>query len=187
MRRPSLVVRCSRAWPWPAFLVLRDDSPPAYSPLEIKGDPYAYEPDREQEFEARAAAGHSHVVYAKSPGGMLATAQRVERFRGDIERAADDAGVDPDLIEGMVLLESAGRPDAIASDDLEGAVGLTQILAETATSLLGMHVDVAASERLTRRLARRAGRARRIGSGPSGAEWTSASTRGSRSPPPAAT
>jgi hypothetical protein len=57
----------------------------------------------------------------------------------------------------MVLLESAGRPDAIASDDLEGAVGLTQILAETATSLLGMHVDVAASERLSRRLARARG------------------------------
>ena len=52
-----------------------------------------------------------------------------------------------------MLLESAGRPEASASDDLEGAVGLTQILAETATSLLGMQVDVRASERLTRRLA----------------------------------
>jgi hypothetical protein len=88
---------------------------------------------------------------------VLATARRVARFRDDIERAADDAGVDPDLIEGMVLLESAGRPDAIASDDLEGAVGLTQILAETATSLLDMHVDVAASERLTRKLGRAPG------------------------------
>jgi hypothetical protein len=140
-----------------AFVLLRDEGPPAYSPLEIKGDPYAYEPDREEEFEARAAAGHSHVVYAKSPGGVLATAQRVERFRDDIERAADDAGVDPDLIEGMVLLESAGRPDAMASDDLEGAVGLTQILAETATNLLGMSVDVPASERLTRKLGRARG------------------------------
>ena len=37
--------------------------------------------------------------------------------------------MDPDLIEGMVLLESAGRPDARASDDLESAAGLTQILA----------------------------------------------------------
>jgi hypothetical protein len=136
-----------------AFVLLREEEPPSYSPLEIKGDPYAYEPDREEEFEARAASGHSHVVYAKSPGGVLATARRVERFREDIERAADDAGVDPDVIEGMVLLESAGRPDAMASDDLEGAVGLTQILAETATSLLDMQVDVRASERLTRRLA----------------------------------
>jgi hypothetical protein len=140
-----------------AFALLRDDGPPAYSPLEIEGDPYAYQSDREQEFEARAAAGHSHVVYAKSPGGVLATARRVAPFRDDIERAADEAGVDPDLIEGMVLLESAGRPDAMASGDLEGAVGLTQILAETATRLLHMHVDVRASERLTRRLARARG------------------------------
>jgi hypothetical protein len=157
MRRLILVVLLLAGLAVAAVVLLRDDSPPAYSPVEIKGDPYAYEPDREQEFEARAAAGHSHVVYAKSPGGVLASAQRVARFRADIERAADDAGVDPDLIEGMVLLESAGRPDAVASDDLEGAVGLTQILAETATSLLGMHVDVAASERLTRRLARARG------------------------------
>jgi len=140
-----------------AFVLLRDEGPPVYSPLEIKGDPYAYEPDREQEFEARAAAGHSHVVYAKSPGGVLASARRVERFRDEVERAADHAGVDPDLIEGMVLLESAGRPDAMASNDLEGAVGLTQILAETATSLLDMHVDVPASERLTRKLNRARG------------------------------
>jgi hypothetical protein len=56
-----------------------------------------------------------------------------------------------------VLLESAGRPDARASDDLEGAVGLTQILAETATGLLGMQVDVARSEQLTRKLARARG------------------------------
>ena len=135
------------------YLVLREDDPPTYSPVQIKGDPYAYEPDREDEFEKRAAAGNSHVVYAKSPGGVVATARRVERFRDDIERAADEAGVDPDLIEGMVLLESAGRPDARASDDLEGAVGLTQILAETGTNLLDMQVDVRASERLTRRLA----------------------------------
>ena len=56
-----------------------------------------------------------------------------------------------------MLLESAGRPDARASDDLEGAVGLTQILAETATGLLGMRVDVERSERLTRKLGRARG------------------------------
>jgi hypothetical protein len=157
MRRLMFIVLLLAGLAAAAFVMLRDDDPPTYSPLEIKGDPYAYEPDREHEFEQRAAAGHSHVVYAKSPGGVLATARRVERFRDDIEQAADEAGVDPDLIEGMVLLESAGRADAIASDDLEGAVGLTQILAETATSLLDMQVDVRASERLTRRLARARG------------------------------
>ena len=140
-----------------SFLLLRSDDPPSYSPLNLADDPWAYDADRQGEFEARAAAGHSHVIYAKSPGGIVATAQRVERWRPQIGAAADEAGVDPDLIEGMVLLESAGRPDARASDDLEGAVGLTQILAETATGLLGMQVDVARSERLTRKLARARG------------------------------
>jgi len=97
------------------------------------------------------------VVYVKSPGGIVATARRVEQWRDQVERAADEAGVDPALIEGIVLLESAGRADARASDDLEGAAGLTQILAETGTGLLGLHVDVARSERLTRRLARARG------------------------------
>jgi hypothetical protein len=156
-RRLTLIVLLLAGVAVAAFVLLPEDDPPTYSPIEIKGDPYAYEPDREEEFEARAAAGHGHVVYAKSPGGVLATARRVERFRDDIARAADEAGVDPDLIEGMVLLESAGRPDAIASDDLEGAVGLTQILAETATNLLDMQVDVPVSERLTRKLGRARG------------------------------
>ena len=73
----------------------------------------------------------------------------------------------PDLLEAMVFLESGGRADARASDDLEGAVGLTQILADTATDLLGMQVDVARSERLTAAIARaersgRSGRAARL-------------------------
>ncbi len=140
-----------------AFLALRGDDPPSYSPLNLEDDPWAYAPEREDDFERRAAAGHSHVVYVKSPGGIHATARRVERYRDQIEEAAGEAGVDPDLIEGMVLLESAGRPDARASDDLEGAVGLTQILAETATGLLGMRVDVERSERLTRKLGRARG------------------------------
>jgi len=151
----ALLVITAAAACW--FVVLREDDPPSYSPLNLADDPWAYKPDREDEFESRAAAGHSHVVYVKSPGGIVATARRVERWRPQVEEAADEAGVDADLIEGMVLLESAGRADARASDDLEGAVGLTQILAETATGLLGMRVDVARSERLTRRLARARG------------------------------
>ena len=140
-----------------AYVLLAGDDGPSYSPLDLEDDPFAYEPDREDEFERRAAAGHSHVIYVKSPDGVVATAARVERWRDEIEAAADESGVEPGLIEGMVLLESAGRPDARASDDLEGAVGLTQILAETATNLLGMRVDLSASKRLTRRLARARG------------------------------
>ena len=52
-----------------------------------------------------------------------------------------------------MLLESAGRPDAMAGGT-EGAVGLTQILAETGANLLDMRVDVAASRRLTKQIGR---------------------------------
>lgn len=114
-------------------------------------DPFAYDPDRREEFERRAAAGMAHVLYAKSPGGAIATAQRVARYRPLVEEVAD--GHDPDVIEAMVFLESAGRPDAMAGGT-EGAVGLTQILAETGANLLAMRVDVTASRTLTRRIAR---------------------------------
>ena len=135
-----------------------DDEPPAYGPVILdpdRPDPFAWDPEREEEFIARATAGHSHVLYEKSPDGVFATARRVERWRPEVEDVAADAGVDADVLEGMVFLESAGDPNARAGEDLEGAVGLTQILAETATSFLGMRVDVRASERLTRRIRRR--------------------------------
>jgi hypothetical protein len=155
--RPALILLAIAAAAAGWFLLLRDDDPPAYSPVNLDDDPWAYTSDREAEFEARAAAGHSHVLYVKSPGGIVATARRVEHWRPQIEEAAQASGVDADLIEGMVLLESAGRPDARASDDLEGAVGLTQILAQTATDLLDMQVDVDESERLIRKLGRARG------------------------------
>jgi Family of unknown function (DUF5715) len=130
------------------------DDVPEVEPLQLADDPFAYEPDREAEFTKRAAAGHSHVIYEKSPDGVVATARRVEPFRPQVEAAAAEAGVDPDLVEGMVFLESAGRPEVMASSDVEGAVGLTQILAETAVNLLGMRVDVEQSQRLTRKIMR---------------------------------
>jgi transglycosylase-like protein with SLT domain len=158
MLRPALILLVLAVAGVGWVLLLRgDDAPPTYSPVNLKDDPWAYTSDREAEFESRAAAGQSHVIYVKSPGGIVATAARVARWRPQVEAAAKEAGVDPDLIEGIVLLESAGRPDARASDDLDGAVGLTQILAQTATGLLGMRVDVDRSERLTRKLERARG------------------------------
>jgi soluble lytic murein transglycosylase-like protein len=115
-------------------------------------DPLAYDPDREDELRARAAVGFSDVVYEKSPGGVQATARRTTRWRPLVERAARANGIDPDTLEAIVFLESAGRPDAVAGGDLEGAVGLTQILASTATALLGMHVDLERSRALTDRI-----------------------------------
>ncbi|MDT7582229.1 MAG: hypothetical protein QOK35_3516 [Pseudonocardiales bacterium] len=117
-------------------------------------DPLAYTAGREDELVAAAARGNAHVLYAKSPGGVRASAARTARYRPLVEAAAKAAKLDPDMLEAIVLLESAGRPDAIADPRLDGAVGLTQILAETGSSLLGMHVDPAGARRIGRSLAR---------------------------------
>ena len=149
---------------WAASALLSDDRrPSALVPGAAETeDPFAWDPDREDEFTRRAAAGLSHVLYAKSPDGAAATAARVARYRPVIETVAEEAGHDADTIEAIVFLESAGRPDARASDDPEGAVGLTQILAETGSGLLGMRVDGRAGARLTRAIGRaeQRGRAR---------------------------
>jgi transglycosylase-like protein with SLT domain len=107
------------------------------------GDPFAYSPAREAAFAARVVSGSAHVLFTKSPGGALATAARVAAYRPLIDAAVAGRGVDPRLVEGIVFVESAGRPDVIAGGDPTGAAGLTQILAQTGQSLLGMHVDLA--------------------------------------------
>jgi Transglycosylase SLT domain len=113
------------------------------------GDPFAYVPAREADFVARATAGNAHVLYTKSPGGVLATAARVASFRPEIDAATADTGIDPNLLEALVFVESAGRPDVIAGPDAADAAGLTQIVAATGRSLLGMHIGLARSRRLT--------------------------------------
>jgi hypothetical protein len=115
-------------------------------------DPFAWTPKRSADLSARAAAGTAHLLYTRSPGGAALTAERVARVRAPIERAAKAAGVDPDRLEALVFLESAGRPDAQAPGGVASAAGLTQILAETATGLLGMNVDQSRSASYTRRL-----------------------------------
>jgi hypothetical protein len=113
------------------------------------GDPFAYVPSREPNFVARAVAGTSHIVYALSPGGVIATAGRVARWRSLVERATAGTGIDPNVLEGIVYLESAGRQNVIAGVDPAAAAGLTQILAQTGQTLLGMHIDLRRSRELT--------------------------------------
>jgi hypothetical protein len=126
-----------------------------YEPTgELRSDPLAFTPGRAAAFERSAAQGLSQVIYAKSPGGVLAAAARTASFRPLVDRATAGTGIDPRLVEAIVLLESAGRPDAIAGSDPANAAGLTQIVAETGSSFLGMHVDLAASRRLTGRIER---------------------------------
>ena len=124
------------------------------------GDPFAYIPARQADFAARAAAGTSQVVFIKSPGGAMATAARVDHFRKLIDAAAAGSGIDPNILEGIVFLESAGRPDVIAGADPADASGLTQILAQTGQSLLGMHINLAQSRRLTAQMVTAANRGR---------------------------
>jgi len=123
-------------------------------------DPLRWTPDNASDYERRAAAGLAHVLYAKSPGGIVASAARTASWRPLVEKAASAHGVDADTLEAIVLLESAGNAEAQASSDLNGAVGLGQILAETGRSLLGMRIDVAASTKLTKRIMRDVGRGR---------------------------
>jgi hypothetical protein len=112
-----------------------------------------------EELERAAAFGLSHPLYERSPGGVVASAERTAAFRLLVEAAVDGSGFDADLLEAIVFLESAGRPDVIAGDDPARASGLTQILAETAQNFLGMEVDLDESRRLTTAIAR----ARRAG------------------------
>src|SRR4051812_9381445 len=67
--------------------------------------PIAWSPKRRRELERRAAAGLAHVIYAKSPGGAIGSAARTATWRPQIERAAKRGGVDPDVLEAIVLLE----------------------------------------------------------------------------------
>jgi Transglycosylase SLT domain len=132
-----------------------DSTPPPPLPLPgigqpaKAGDPFAYVPSRASDFVARATAGEANVLYVKSPGGVVATAARVAAFRPLIDAAVAGTRIDPSLLEALVFVESAGDPNAIAGGDPVDASGLTQILAETGSSLLGMHIDLARSRRLT--------------------------------------
>ena len=62
-------------------------------------DPLAWSPSRREDFERRAAAGLSHVIYEMSPGGVVASARRTAAYREPIEAAAERHGVDPDTLE----------------------------------------------------------------------------------------
>jgi hypothetical protein len=113
------------------------------------GNPLSYSSAQMASFVARATAGEAHPLYVKSPGGAIATAARVANFRGLIDQVTAGTAVNPDTLEGVVFLESAGDPQAIAGGDPAGAAGLTQIVASTGQSLLGMNINLGASRSLS--------------------------------------
>ena len=127
-------------------------------------DPLSWDRSREREFSERAATGLSHVIYEISPGGVVASAERTAAYREQIEAAAGRHGVDPDTLEAVIFLESAGRPDVSAGPTPDSAAGLAQIIPSTATDLLGMSVDLPQSIAITERIlaARSPGEADRL-------------------------
>jgi hypothetical protein len=117
--------------------------------LTWSAEPLGYEPGHDPQFVARAVSGSANVLFAKSPGGVVVTAARVAAYRPLIDAAVAGSGIDPNFLEGLVFLESAGDPNALAGSDAADAAGLTQILAQTGSSLLGMRINLAQSRKLT--------------------------------------
>lgn len=141
---------------------LSDNDPPRLSPgtgiaageSDDVVDPLAWSEGREDELVAAAQRGFAHPLYALVPGGAIASAERTARYRPLIDEAADGTDIDPDDLEALVYLESAGRPTAAADPQFVGAVGLTQILAETGENLLDMRTDPARARSITRSIRR---------------------------------
>jgi hypothetical protein len=127
---------------------------PGRPPPPPPGDALAYRPGMQGTFGARAAVGEAQVLFTESPGGALATAARVARWRGAIDAAVRGTSIPAALLEGMVFLESAGRPQVIAGSSVADAAGLTQIVAATGQALLGMHIELASSAALSARIGR---------------------------------
>lgn len=149
-----------------AVSLLRDEPPPPAPELPPGApkpgappydaaafQPFDYELGTATDFAARGSRGFAHVVYALSPGGVRRSVARTRRWRGAVERATAGTDVSPADLEAMMFLESAGRPAVMADGTPNSATGLMQILPVTATSLLGMRVDLARSLEIDRELA----------------------------------
>ena len=123
--------------------------PPGVAPGAVAGDPFAYTAAAEQQFATRAMLGNAQVLFLKSPGGIMATAARVASYRNLIDNAVRGTKIPASLLEGVVFLESAGRAQVIAGNSAADAAGLTQILAGTGKTMLGMHINLRRSQKLT--------------------------------------
>lgn len=117
-------------------------------------DPLAWNADREEELVAAAQRGFAHPLYTRVPGGAEASAARTARYRELIDEVAQGTAWAPEDLEALVYLESAGRPAAAADPRFIGAVGLTQIVAQTGEDLLDMRVDPAQARSITRSIRR---------------------------------
>ena len=109
-------------------------------------------PAQRAAYERDAALGLSHVLYAKSPGGVVASARRTAHWRPIVDRVATRPQARRRHARGdRHARDRPGAPTRARPTTCAPPSGLTQILAETGQNLLGLHIDVKASERLTPR------------------------------------
>ena len=73
-----------------------------------------------------ASRAFARPLFTSSPGGVVATAARVERWHRLAVRATRGTSIAPALLEAMIFVESSGRPKVVG---LEGHRGLTQLSA----------------------------------------------------------
>jgi len=116
-------------------------------------DPLAYDPEDEPKLLRRGRDGLAHVLFVKSPGGAIATAARVARWRPLVDRVSERRDVNPRTLQALIFLESAGRPGVAAGGSADSAVGLAQFLPGTARSF-GLNVDLARLRAIDRQIAR---------------------------------
>ena len=170
-RRLALIVLAVARRPWrpSSCAVQRPPTTPAHAHARSRATrrPPATRsrgtPDRRAELERRAAAGLATSSTPRAPAARAVGRRARRRYRPVVERVATRDAPRLRRARGASSCSraaAAGR-DAPAANDLDGAVGLTQILAETGQNLLGMRVDVRRSERLTRAASRRGAEASR--------------------------
>jgi hypothetical protein len=98
-----------------------------------------------------AARSFGRGLFLSSPGGVVATAARVSSWHRLAVRATRGSGISPALLEGMIFVESSGRPQVVG---LGGRWGLTQLSTRRMRPAAQLRATVRRLERTRRALGR---------------------------------
>jgi hypothetical protein len=98
-----------------------------------------------------AAKAFDRGLFVSSPGGVVATAARVTAWHRLAVRATRGTGISPVVLEGMIFVESSGRPRVVG---LGGHWGLTQLSTRRMRPAAQLRATVRRLERARRALGR---------------------------------
>jgi len=98
-----------------------------------------------------AARSFGRGLFLSSPGGVVATAARVSSWHRLAVRATRGSGISPALLEGMIFVESSGRPQVVG---LGGHWGLTQLSTRRMRPAVQLRATVRRLEHALRALGR---------------------------------